>query len=416
MSQQKQETMQLDDSYVMHTYGRYPVLFARGAGAELFDEEGKRYLDFLAGIGCASLGHAHPKVRAAIASQLDRVWQTSNYYHEENRGEAARLLSDLLSTTTDELGHVTGRSDTRWKTFFSNSGAESNEGALKVARRWGERTLGGASGIITARQSFHGRTLATLMATGQDKFHASFGPMPAGFASVPLNDIDALTQAVEHPTEATGPVCAVMLECVQGEGGVWPADLDYLRAVRRLCDEHGLALIVDEVQTGIFRCGAPFAFQLAGIEPDVVSMAKGIADGFPTGAVSARAELADLMVPGDHGSTFGGNALAMAAMRATLETLVEEKIGEHVIACGAHLAERLAALPHVTEVRGHGLMRGAQLDVDIATPLVERGLERGLVLNHIGDAILRFLPPLVVSEAQVDEMAERLAGLIDELA
>ena len=416
MSQQKHETMRLDESYVMHTYGRLPVLFTFGEGAELVDEEGKRYLDFLAGIGCASLGHAHPKVQAALVRQLDRVWQTSNYFHEENRGELAHELSRLLSTTTDEQGHITGSTGTRWKSFFSNSGAESNEGAFKVARRWGEKHLDGAFGIVSARQSFHGRTLAALSATGQDVFHKSFGPMAEGFASVPLNDIDALTAAVEQPTEVTGPVCAVMLECVQGEGGVWPATFDYLRAVRELCSKHGLALIIDEVQTGFFRCGAPFSYQLAGIEPDIVSMAKGIADGFPMGAVAARAEMADLMVPGDHGSTFGGNALAMAAGRATVEALVEEGIGEHVISCGAHLAERLAALPHVTEVRGHGLMRGAQLDVPIATPLVERGLERGLVLNHIGDSILRFLPPLVVSEAQVDRMADRLAALIEELA
>ena len=416
MSQQFEETKRLDDAYVMHTYGRLPVLFTYGAGAELVDEEGKRYLDFLAGIGSVSLGHAHPKVQAALVRQLERVWQTSNYFHEENRGELAHALSQLLSKKTDEQGHIVGDTGTRWKTFFSNSGAESNEGALKVARRWGERKLDGASGIVSARQSFHGRTLATLSATGQDVFHKSFGPMPAGFASVPLNDIEALTEAVEHPTEATGPVCAVMLECVQGEGGVWPATFEYLRAVRELCDRTGIALIIDEVQTGFFRCGAPFCYQLAGIEPDIVSMAKGIADGFPMGAVAARAELADLMVPGDHGSTFGGNALAMAAGRATVKALVDENIGEHVIACGAHLAERLAALPHVTEVRGHGLMRGAQLDVPIATPLVERGLTRGLVLNHIGDSILRFLPPLVVRESQVDEMADRLAALIEELA
>ena len=334
----------------------------------------------------------------------------------ENRGELAKLLSELLSTTTDEQGNVTGSTGTVWKSFFSNSGAESNEGAIKVARRWGEKHLDGAAGIVSASQSFHGRTLATLSATGQDVFHKSFGPMPAGFASVPLNDKDALVEAIEHPSEETGPVCAVMLECVQVKGGVWPATFEYLRFVRDLCTRKGLALIIDEVQTGFFRCGAPFAFQLAGIEPDIVSMAKGIADGFPAGAVAARAELADLMVPGDHGSTFGGNALAAAAARATVQTLVDEHMGEHVIATGAHLAERLAALPHVTEVRGHGLMRGAQLDVPIATPLVERGLEVGLVLNHIGDSILRFLPPLVVSEAQIDEMCDRLGKLIEELA
>ena len=416
MSRTFDEAVKLDNEYVMHTYGRLPVEFVHGAGAELIDVDGNRYLDFLAGIGCASLGHAHPKVTEAIMQQLDRVWQVSNYYYVENRGELAKLLSELLSTTTDEQGNVTGSTGTVWKSFFSNSGAESNEGAIKVARRWGEKHLDGAAGIVSARQSFHGRTLATLSATGQDVFHKSFGPMPAGFASVPLNDKDALVEAIEHPSKETGPVCAVMLECVQGEGGVWPATFEYLRFVRDFCTRKGLALIIDEVQTGFFRCGAPFAFQLAGIEPDIVSMAKGIADGFPAGAVAARAELADLMVPGDHGSTFGGNALAAAAARATVQTLVDEHMGEYVIATGAHLAERLAALPHVTEVRGHGLMRGAQLDVPIATPLVERGLEVGLVLNHIGDSILRFLPPLVVSEAQIDEMCDRLGKLIEELA
>ena len=401
----------LDDDYVMHTYGRLPVEFVSGNGAELVDSAGKTYLDFLAGIGSVSLGHANPVVAAALKDQVDRVWQVGNYYYVENRGELARGISDLLSTTTDELGHVTGSTGSVWKSFFTNSGAESNEGALKVARRWGESKLGGASGIVTARQSFHGRTLATLAATGQDVFHKSFGPMPEGFVSVPLNDISALEEAV-----ASTNACAVLLECVQGEGGVWPADLNYLRSVRQLCSERNILLMVDEVQTGFFRCGAPFSFQLAGIEADVVSMAKGIASGFPMGAVAARGEYGNLLVPGDHGSTFGGNALAAAAGRATVEEMVASGIGKHVIEVGAHLAERLEALTHVTEVRGRGLMRGAQFDVPIATPLVDKGLEAGLVLNHIGDSILRFLPPLVVTVEQVDEGMDRLAALIEKLA
>ena len=286
----------------------------------------------------------------------------------------------------------------------------------KLARRWGEKRLGGASTIIAAKKSFHGRTLATLAATGQDVFHKSFGPFPAGFGFVELNDFAGLEAAVASYASQGEPVCGIVLECVQGEGGVWPADLDYLRSVRALCDERGIALIIDEVQTGFFRCGSPFSFQLAGIEPDVVSMAKGIADGFPMGAVAARAELADLMAPGDHGSTFGGNALAAAAGRATVETLISEDIGEHVIAAGKHLARRLDSLPHIVEVRGRGLLRGAQLDVPIANELVEQGLAAGLVLNHIGDSILRFLPPLVVSYEQIDEMADRLGTLIDALA
>ena len=310
-----------------------------------------------------------------------------------------------------EGGHQVGSTGTRWKTFFANSGAEANEGAVKIARRWGERKLGGASTIITARRSFHGRTLAMLAATGQDVFHESFLPMPAGFSSVPLNDIYSLREAL-----ARGGVCAVMLECVQGEGGVWNANYDYLQDVRDLCTEKGVLLICDEVQTGFFRCGSPFCYQRSEIEPDVVAMAKGIADGFPMGAVAARAEVADLFVPGDHGSTFGGNALACAVGRATVRALVDEEMGEHVLSVGRYLRHRLAAMHHVTEVRGHGLMRGAQLDVPIATRAVEEGLADGLVLNHIGDSILRFLPPLVITLAEVDEACDRLEALLDRLA
>ena len=402
----------LDDAYVMRTYGRLPVEFVSGEGATLADSTGKTYIDCLGGIGAVSLGHRNPVVAAALHEQVDKVWQVGNYYYVENRGELARDLSELLSSACDEEGHVIGSTGSAWKTFFANSGAEANEGAIKVARRWGEKKLGGATGILTAQKSFHGRTLATLAATGQDVFHKAFLPMPAGFDAVPLNDADALVAALDNPPASCGPVCAVMLECVQGEGGVWPADYDYLRFVSAECKKRGVLLVIDEVQTGFFRCGAPFSYQLAGIEPDVVSMAKGIADGFPMGAVSATAEVADLMGPGDHGSTFGGNALAAAAGRATVEALVSQKVGEHVITCGAHLRQRLEALPHVTEVRGHGLMLGAQLDVPVATELVNKGLEVGLALNHIGDFILRFLSPLVITEGQVDEVVDKLAALL----
>ena len=411
----------LDNDYVIHTYGRLPVQFVRGSGAVLVDAGGNEYLDFLAGIGSVSMGHAHPVLVKALQEQAGKVWQVGNYYHEDNRGELARLLSELLSTKTDEKGAPTGCTDTIWKTFFANTGAEANEGAFKLARRWGEKHLNGAAGIVTARMSFHGRTLATLSATGQDVFHKSFGPLPAGFCSVALNDYDALVRVLNEPPAECGPVCAVMLECIQGEGGVWPADLEYLRKVRALCDERNIMLVVDEVQTGFFRTGAPFSYMRAGIEPDVVSMAKGIAGGFPTGAVAARAEVADLLVPGDHGSTFGGNPLAAAVGRACVQTMLDEGIGAHVRKVGEHMAARLAALPHVTEVRGAGLMRGIQLDAPIATPLVNEGLELantgtyGLVLNHIGDSILRFLPPLVVTAEQVDQMADLLEGLISKL-
>ena len=405
------EEKRLDDAFVMHTYGRLPVEFVSGHGVTLVDASGREYLDLLGGIGCASLGHAHPAVVEALREQAGKIWQTSNYFYAENRGELASALSALLSTTTDEGGHEMGSTGTRWKTFFANSGAEANEGAIKLARRWGETNLDGASTIVTARKSFHGRTLATLAATGQDKFHKSFRPLPEGFVSVPLNDIYTLRERMER-----GGICAIMLECVQGEGGVWNANYDYLRDVRDLCTEKGLLLIIDEVQTGFYRCGSPFCFQRSGIEPDVVAMAKGIADGFPMGAVAARAEVADLLQPGDHGSTFGGNALACAVGLACVNALAEGEMGEHVLSVGRHLRHRLTAMPHVSEVRGHGLMRGAQLDVPIATQVVEEGLAEGLVMNHVGDSILRFLPPLVITREEVDEACDCLEALISRLA
>ena len=236
------EERELDDTFVMGTYGRLPVEFVGGHGATLVDAEGNEYLDLLGGIGCASLGYGHPAVVEALREQAGRIWQVGNYFYVEHRGELAAALSALLSTTTDEGGHEMGSTGTRWKTFFSNSGAEANEGALKLARRWGEKNLDGASTIVTARKSFHGRTLATLAATGQDKYHRSFRPLPEGFVSVPLNDIYTLRERVER-----GGVCAIMLECVQGEGGVWNANYDYLRDVRELCAEKGLLLICDEV-------------------------------------------------------------------------------------------------------------------------------------------------------------------------
>ena len=403
-----------DSAYIMPTYSRYPVEFVSGHDATLVDSAGREYIDLLGGIGCASLGHCNPRVKQAIADQLDRVWQTSNYFYDENRVHLAAAISTMLSTTTDEGGHVVGSTGTRWKTFFANSGAEANEGAFKIARRWGERELGGAYTIVTARQSFHGRTLAGLAATGQDKFHESFRPMPAGFVSVPLNDIYALREAVNR--SGKGAPCAVMLECVQGEGGVWNANYDYLRDVRELCTEKGILLICDEVQTGFYRCGSPFCYQRSGIEPDVVSMAKGIADGFPMGAVAARREAADLLQPGDHGSTFGGGPLACAVGLACVNALVDGEMGEHVLSVGRHLRHRLTALPHVSEVRGRGLMRGAQLDVPIAARVVEEGLAEGLVMNHVGDSILRFLPPLVITAEQIDEACDRLEALINRLA
>ena len=403
-----------DAEYVMHTYGRLPIEPVLGHGSTLVDSTGKEYLDFLAGVGAVSLGHCNPVVRDALAEQVGKVWQTSNYFYAENRAELAHDLSDLLSKTTDTEGHITGSTGTKWQAFFGNSGAEANEGAIKVARRWGEEELGGATGILTAQRSFHGRTLATLAATGQAFFHKSFLPMPAGFAAFPLNDADALEAAIVNPPAGTGPLCAVMLECIQGEGGVWPAEATFLKRARELCSEHHLMLIIDEVQTGFFRTGAPFAYQLAGIEPDIVSLAKGIADGFPMGAVCAREEVASLMHPGDHGSTFGGSCLAIAACAATLSALVRGDYADHAAKVGAYMEARLAKLPHVTEVRGRGLMLGCDLDdaAGDAHDVVARALVAGTVINATGAHTLRFLPPLVCEEADVDSLIEILAGVL----
>ncbi|MBQ9058468.1 MAG: aminotransferase class III-fold pyridoxal phosphate-dependent enzyme [Atopobiaceae bacterium] len=410
------ETADLDDEYVMHTFARMGVEFVAGQGSTLTDAAGNQYLDFVGGIGSCSLGHCHPMVVRALQYQAGRLWQVGNYYHTQNRGELAHSISQFLSKTTDDEGHITGDQDIQWRSFFSNSGAESMEGAIKIARRHGERNLKGAYGIITARRSFHGRTFGALAATGQDHYHESFQPLPRGFAHVQLNDYAALVEMIDNPPAELGPVCAVALECIQGEGGVWPAQLDYLIMVSELCRDRGLLLIIDEVQTGFFRTGAPFAFQRAGIVPDVVAMAKGLGGGFPIGAVAARAEVADLMGPGDHGSTFGGNPLGCAVARAVVEEMESGELGEHVLAVGEHLAGALSALPHVSEVRGAGLLRAAQLDTPRAQDIVREGLAQGLVLNSIGDSILRFLPPLVVGKGQVDILAERLKNLIEKLA
>ena len=416
-----EQQQELESQYVMHTFARKPVELVSGKGMEVEDAEGNTYLDFIAGIGVCSLGHCHPVITKALQDQSQRLIHVSNYYYIEGRGELSRKISGLLNGGDPA-------SPEPWQTFYANSGAEANECAIKLARLYARKNAeeaaraagaddakikqafdGAPRTIVVLDRSFHGRTLATLAATAQPAKQEAFQPLPGGFVSTPINDVQALTRLFEQQGH---DICAVMLECVQGEGGVWPATYDYLRAVSDLCHEKGILLVIDEVQTGFFRCGAPFSFQRAGIEPDVVSMAKGIADGFPMGAVAARAEVADLMRPGDHGSTFGGSALAMAACRATLCALVEEDMGEHVIATGKHLRHRLEAMPHVTEVRGRGLMRGAQLDVPVATALVDEGLAEGLVLNHIGDSILRFLPPLCITDEQVDEGMDRLEALL----
>ena len=297
--------------------------------------------------------------------------------------------------------------------FFANSGAEANEGAIKLARCYANKRGTGATTVVTAKRSFHGRTLATLFATGQAAKQEPFVPEVEGFVHVPLNDIAALEDAIAHPAGA--PVGAVMLECIQGEGGVYPCTPEYLRAVRKLTLDKGVLLIIDEVQTGIFRTGKPFAFQNLGIVPDVVSIAKGLGGGVPIGAFCAPDTLAGYLEVGEHGTTFGGNALVCAVSRAVLATMEEEGIEQHVREVGQYMAKGLAGLPHVVEVRGMGLMLAAQLDSDIAGDVVTRGLEEGLVLNQVSKDILRFLPPLVCGIQEVDILIQKLEQILGAL-
>ena len=396
-----------------------------GRGMTVYDDEGNAYRDFVAGVGAVSLGHCHPAVVSAVREQAERLIHVSNYYYIQNRGEVAHMLSDLLDA------RVPAERRQGWQSFFANSGAEANECAIKLARLYARKRCAAAPDaapdapagtpapdadaprlIVTLDGSFHGRTLATLAATAQPAKQESFQPLPGGFVSTPINDVDALERLF---ADLGGQVCAVMVECVQGESGVHPCTAEFLAAARRLTAERGALLICDEIQCGIYRCGTyPFGFQHFGIEPDIVTIAKGVASGFPTGMCAARRDVAAAFAPGDHGSTFGGSCLAVAAARATLEALAEEGIADRVEETGAYLRERLAALPQVAQVRGLGLMVAADLadGAPAAPAVVDAALKEGLLLNATGPRTLRFLPPLVCSKADIDDLIGKLALLL----
>jgi len=383
----------LDSQFVMGTYARKPALFVRGEGMRLFDDDGKAYLDFVAGIGAVNLGHSHPAVSLAVVDQISKLTHVSNLFYVEHRDELARDLVALFGEPA--------------KVFFSNSGAEAVEGAIKLARRWGKALRGESCfHIVTAERSFHGRTLAALAATGQPNKQEAFQPLPGGFSHVPLNDIGALEAAVTPDT------CAVMLEPVQGEGGVYPCDAGYLAAVRRLCDEREVLLILDEVQTGFYRTGPAFAHAAHGIVPDVMTLAKSLANGLPIGAVLARGEVADTFHPGDHGSTFGGGPLVCAAGRACVRALTEERLGANALAAGEYLRDRLRDLASgsgaITEVRGVGLMNAIELASADAQSISADLLAHGVVVNAIGPRILRMLPPLVCGKPEIDTLIDAL--------
>jgi len=370
---------------VMHTYARWPIALVRGKGSRVRDDAGREYLDFVSGIAVNTLGHAHPELVRAICEQAHTMLHCSNLFQIPLQEELARRLAELAGLE---------------RVFFCNSGAEANEAAIKLARKYWHDRDSPRRTIITAVRSFHGRTLNTLTATGQDKVKSGFDPLPPGFAHVPFGDIAALARAVGSQT------AAVMLEPIQGEGGVHPADPAYLRAVRKLCKDAGILLMLDEVQTGIGRTGAMFAFEHAGIRPDVLTLAKGLGGGVPVGAMLARGDVAGALGPGTHGSTFGGNPLACRAALTVLDVIARESLLENVREQGARLMLGLKTLarthPVIVDVRGEGLLIGAELAVDVAD-MIARCREAGLLLLSAGPRVLRFLPPLNVTAADIDQ-------------
>lgn len=381
----------------MPTFKRQALLLERGEGCYVWDDAGNRYLDLVAGIAVNVLGHAHPAIVSALVDQGGALIHTSNLYYTRPQIEFAELLTGLTGME---------------RIFFTNSGAEANEAAIKLVRKYGKRHRNGAFGIITARRSFHGRTLATVAATAQEKYQAPFTPLPAGFTHVPFNDIEALRNATTDET------VAVLLEPVQGEGGIYPADEEYLRAVRRHCDEHGLLLVLDEVQSGIGRTGTFLAAQGYGVRGDIVTLAKGICGGMPAGAVLASGD-ANCFEPGDHGSTMGGNPLACAVGLATIRTIVDRGVMDNARTTGAYFLRALldlqAAQPLVCAVRGRGLMLAIDLAEPVAPKVVDRARERGLLINATGPATLRMVPPLILTPAQVDDAIALLSGAIAAL-
>lgn len=386
------------ENCIMKTYGRYPLAPVRGEGCRVWDADGKVYLDFLAGVAVNNLGHCHPKVVAALQKQAAELIHCSNYYHIPQQIELAEIL--CAHSFAD-------------KAFFCNSGAEANESAIKLARKYSREKFGeDRFEIITALASFHGRTMATVSATGQEKIQKFFDPLLHGFRHVPFNDVTALSEAVGPAT------CAVMLEPIQGEGGVVVPSTAYLQAVRRICDENDLLLIFDEVQTGMGRTGRLFAHEHFGIAPDIMTIAKALAGGAPIGAMLARDEIAGSFGPGTHGSTFGGNPLVTAAALAAVRVILEDGILGRAEEMGEYLLGELTALKRefafITDVRGIGLMIGMELDIP-AGDIVNKGLERGLLLNVAQERVLRFVPPLVVTKAEVDEMICILTGILTEM-
>jgi len=387
-----------EELYLIENYSRLPVLFTHGHGTRLWDDTGKEYVDFVSGLGACVAGHCHAEIIAAVARQASQLIHVSNLYYAQPQGELAEMLARY--TFAD-------------KAFFCNSGTEANEAAIKLARKYMRNVRGeDRYKVVSALKSFHGRTYGSLAATGQPDKAEPFCPMPSGFGHVPFNDLAAMEEAIDDTT------CAVLLEPIQGEGGVYVAEQSYLKGVWEICRSSGVLLILDEVQTGMGRTGALFAHEHYGITPDVMTVAKGLAGGLPIGVLLATTEAAQGFAPGDHGSTFGGNPVVCAAALATMTILQEEQLVENAARVGEYFKDELQKLQRdtgaISEVRGMGLMLAAELEESTAKEMVLSCLERGYVVNNIGDNILRFLPPLSISTREVDGLVEVLHELLAE--
>ena len=384
---------ELEKKLFMQTIKRLPVTLVRGQGARVWDTEGKEYLDFVGGWAVNSLGHCHPVIVKALIVQAQTLIQASNQFYTIPQIQLAELL--VSNSCLDRV-------------FFCNSGAEANEGAIKLARRYGKLHLNGAYEIITTRESFHGRTLAMLAATGQDKFQEPYIPLPDGFINVNYNDVEAMKAAT------TSKTCAVMVEPIQGEGGVNVPDENYLKEIRVWCDKKGILFVVDEVQTGIGRIGTLFAYEQFGIEPDIMTLAKGLGSGVPIGAFLAK-ERVSVFAIGEHGSTFGGNPLVCAASLAVLKFIIDNNIPRKVKQVGQYFMDGLGKLKakfdFITEVRGRGLLLALSFTSDVAEKVVLACLEKGLLVNQVKSNALRFIPPLIITEKDVDEAL----GILEEV-
>ncbi len=393
---QPNNAMELEQAHVLQTYGRPPFVIDHGQGCWVTDTEGNSYLDCVAGIAVNALGHAHPALVAALTEQAGKLWHVSNLYHSEPQ---ARLAQALCSSSFAD------------RVFFCNSGAEANEGAMKFARKWAHDSFGpDKHDIVTFTNAFHGRTFGALAVTPKEKYQAAFRPLLPGVRVAPFNDLAAASEAIDDA------VCAVIVEPVQGEGGIHPADESFLRGLRELCDQHNALLIFDEVQCGLGRTGTLWAHQSTGVTPDLLTAAKPLAGGLPMGAVLMTERVAGAMHPGDHGSTFAGSPLVTAVAGAVLAHINQPEFLAGVVQKGAYLRERLEEInsPLITEVRGKGLMVGLELTIP-ASQVVDAGYRHGLLLVNAGLSTLRLVPPLIISHAEIDLLIERLTAIFTEV-